>query len=282
MPAEQIDPAKNAAADIVAFAKKRPLWQQDALRRLAVKGTLSPQDLAELLDAMKVDCKTLPAERNPPLSPLTEAHLTSAAGGQGQIRLKALGEIANVNQLKPGETLAFAPAGITLVYGDNGSGKSGYSRIFKAASAARSVEDILADVFVPGFDTKPPASATFQVLVNQDGKDVEQAIPWRDREAPPDVLRQIRVFDRKGAVLYVKEKTDIEFVPFNLDLLDRLGSLCLKLKEVLQAELSQFDTERKGLIAGLPIGDARTTGEAITETATAEDMDCALVLDRLI
>lgn len=271
-PQAEVNPAKNATADILAFAKKRALWQQDALRRLATKTSLSPQDLSELLTAAKVEAGSLPDPKLV-LSALAEGHLTSVTGGQAPIQLKSLGAIENANQLKPGETLGFGTVGVTLVYGDNGSGKSGYTRIFKSASAARGVEDILPDVFDTAYATRPPAKAVFKIITKQDGKDVEMDVPWEDKTAPSGVLRQLRVFDRKAAVLYVKDKTDIEFVPFNLDLLDRLGSLCVKLKELLKADLDKLDGERRAQLTTIPAGAVRTAAEGISHTTTTAEID---------
>jgi len=43
--------------------------------------------------------------------------------------LRAIHGAENVNALKAGERLTFDKTGLTVVYGDNGSGKSGYARI---------------------------------------------------------------------------------------------------------------------------------------------------------
>lgn len=269
----QVDPAKNATADILAFAKKRPLWQQDALRRLATKSALTEQDLTDLLTAAKLEAGSIELDPKPALVPLAEAHLTGALGGNAPIKLKSLGGIENANQLKPGETLGFGPDGITLVYGDNGSGKSGYTRIFKSASAARGSEDILPDVFDAAYGSKPKARATFKIAVKQGEGTVDQDVAWEDGQVPADLLRQLRVFDRKMAVLYVKDKTDIEFVPFNLDLLEHLGALCVKLKEQLKQEFDKLDADKRAQLATTPAGAVRVAAEAITFATTQPEID---------
>ena len=38
------------------------------------------------------------------------------------------------------QTLEFQPAGLTVIYGDNASGKSGYARILKKVCRARAAE----------------------------------------------------------------------------------------------------------------------------------------------
>ena len=50
-----------------------------------------------------------------------------------------------VNALAEDQTLKFAP-GLTIVYGDNGAGKTGYIRILKQACRARGQEEILGNV----------------------------------------------------------------------------------------------------------------------------------------
>jgi energy-coupling factor transporter ATP-binding protein EcfA2 len=56
-------------------------------------------------------------------------------------QLIRIGKTHGVNALVDGQTLDIAAHGITVVYGDNGSGKSGYARVIKSivGCAARSV-----------------------------------------------------------------------------------------------------------------------------------------------
>lgn len=263
--------AQSATSDILAYAAKLPMWQQDALRRLALKSALDDGELGDLYNAAKMACGILAGEGQAP-TPLAEGHLTSAGSGRPAIQLLALGGTENVNQLKPGEDLAFGPTGVTLIYGDNGSGKSGYARIFKAASAARSAEDLLPDVFDAGYADKPPAKAKFKVATpGAEGAPVEVA--WEDKKPAPAILRQIRVFDKRIASLYVEEKTNITFIPFNLDLLDRLGAACIKLKERLDGEIAKLDEERATRLDGIPAGEARATAEGVTATTPAEAIE---------
>lgn len=270
VPSDAID----ASADLIAFARKRPRWQQDALRRLAVQDALTAADITDFLTAIKVERGVLPKDKMPALVPIEEAHLASTSKKDATLSLRALTDTANVNQLKPGEKLIFAPKGLTLIYGDNGSGKSGYTRIFKKASAARSVEDILADVFAPDFEKKPAATATFQVAVTESGKEREELVSWAADKGSPEILRQVRVFDRRAAVLYVEKDTDLAFVPFNLDLLDGLSSLCAMLKEKLDGEAKALDAERLTLIGAIPQQEpARSCAESITDKTKTSDLE---------
>jgi hypothetical protein len=63
------------------------------------------------------------------------------------VQLVALKDLTGVNALAPDQTLTFGPSGLTVVYGDNASGKSGYARLLKRVVGARVHDDILMDVF---------------------------------------------------------------------------------------------------------------------------------------
>ena len=50
--------------------------------------------------------------------------------GINSLTIKSLSNVSGVNKLSPNQTITFSDK-LTVVYGQNGTGKSGYSRIFK-------------------------------------------------------------------------------------------------------------------------------------------------------
>ena len=67
--------------------------------------------------------------------------------------------LKNVNRLAPEQELTFEPDGLTVVFGNNGSGKSGYARVIRSMVRARHHADLLPDVF-----TQRPGSPSGQVV----------------------------------------------------------------------------------------------------------------------
>ena len=47
------------------------------------------------------------------------------------MKLLAVRGVKNVNRLRPDQRLTFGTDGVTVVFGFNGSGKSGYARLVK-------------------------------------------------------------------------------------------------------------------------------------------------------
>src|SRR4051812_6910271 len=60
--------------------------------------------------------------------------------------LHEIGECRNVNAIDSREPLRFEPRHVTLVYGPNGVGKSGYTRIIKRIAHSAHEEPVLPNV----------------------------------------------------------------------------------------------------------------------------------------
>jgi hypothetical protein len=119
----------EALRDIVLWSADRPPWQRQALRQLAQQDQLS----ADQIDALY----QLSVDAQGPSAPLTEADVRSPKSQTSAVVLKSVSKPEDVNALASDQTLSFEKSGLTIVYGDNGAGKSGYARILKHACRAR-------------------------------------------------------------------------------------------------------------------------------------------------
>ena len=266
----------DVTAEILSWTTKLRPWQQDALRRLAGTEALAAEDEDDLIAMLKAEHGIAVAPEPPTPIPLTADHLSAASRGD-VVRLKAVSLARNVNRLAEDQRLDFELNGLTAIYGPNGSGKSGYTRILRNACRSRisSVDGrrkaVLADVYDPA---AKPASALLHVDAGGSSIDV----PWTDGTQPHKLLAEISVFDSDAAALYVDEGSHIAFLPFNLDLLFRLNSVCTRLRERLDAEVKELKDVLEKFKAEFPSTSeagrflanlsASTTVEAI-EAATA-------------
>ncbi|KQH73152.1 hypothetical protein [Xylella fastidiosa] len=131
----------EALANILAWSADSPGWQRDALRRLATQVALEAVEIDELASLCKGD--------NPAV-PLEEGHLRGPNRDQGEVYLRQVHGVRHVNALASDQYLTLHRVGLTIVYGDNGSGKSGYARILKKVCRARMSdrgEEIAPDIY---------------------------------------------------------------------------------------------------------------------------------------
>lgn len=208
-------------SDYVTWSQDAPAWQRDALRRLYSLSKLAPADLDELFILCRQPHNLLAASETALTpQPLDASHVPATLNMAGAVALKSLGHTQNVNALADDQTLQFAETGLTIVYGDNGSGKSGYGRVLKRACRARDQEDILPNAY-----STPSGNASARIKYFVGGV-VQPEVAWQDGIAANPRLSNISVFDSKCASVHVDGKNELAYTPVPLQLLQALADTC--------------------------------------------------------
>ena len=209
--------------EILTWSADRPTWQRDALRRLVVNGELSEDDISALAEICKGDHGL--AEKAE-VKPLAKEHVPGGETKATAVSLVSIFHHKGVNALAEDQTLKFAP-GLTIVYGDNGAGKTGYIRILKQACRARGQEQILGNVVSGVAPPKPTVNIKYKVG--------DETIPheWVGGDAD-EFISRVSVFDTQCAAVYLNERTDVAFLPFGLDLFDKLVKACRAVRTSLE------------------------------------------------
>ncbi|MGE3959256.1 MAG: AAA family ATPase [Vicinamibacterales bacterium] len=179
--------------DILQWGMMLPRWQQELLRRVLPERDLSQAEIEELAASAVSESEQQPS----PYTTLSEADLPSTASTEAAKTLVSLSAVRSVNALRSDQCLQFGPQ-LTVIYGDNGSGKSGYARVLKKVYRARVVEDILSNL---SSEQRPPdpCGATFAV---KEAEGPETPIAWVDGTPAANVGR-FAVLDTACAGTYI-------------------------------------------------------------------------------
>jgi energy-coupling factor transporter ATP-binding protein EcfA2 len=221
--------------ELLAFAATRKSWQRDSLRRICTQSDLTAADVQEIFTNLKATealCKAGTQQH------LDAGHLTSrTSAAHATTILTSISDVQNANRLAPKQTLLFAETGITLIYGYNGSGKTGYGRILKQVCRSRQEKQdpILGNVYAQA--VKAPATAKIGYKTGGAG----QSATWKDGSTAPPELGRISVFDATTAPLYADQQNKIEFLPLGLDVLPRLAKVCEHLCTLIAAEMTAIN-----------------------------------------
>lgn len=257
----------DVLAEILAWSAGLPLWQRDALRRILVHGDLSEDDISALTELCKkahglADCEDAAV--------LAAEHIPEAVGDAGQVFIDSIYHHQGVNNLAQKQTLKFGP-NLTIVYGDNGAGKTGYIRILKSACRARGVEDILGNV-----TSEAAAQDQIYSLKYKRGQDGE-LVEWTGEE-DDEAVAQVSVFDTNSAAVYLSEKTDVAFRPFGLDLFDKLVKACKAVRENLTKEKQALSASA---VPGIEVPDSTQVAKllaGITSLTKPDDVTALATL----
>lgn len=218
-------------SEIQKWSEKLPTWQQHAVAVLYERPVPTAEDLEDIL-ALLLDTHGIPDLLGRDARKLTTEQVASPQAGQPIVQLTSIKDLQYVNALAPGKVLPLAPTGLTSIYGDNGVGKSGYTRVLKKACRARDQSEPIRPNAYKHPVLAGTATAGFDALV--DGKPAEYQ--WTDGKAAPVELSSIAIFDSRCARAYVDNQGDFSYVPYGLDILEGLAKVCAWLKERVQQE----------------------------------------------
>ncbi|OGS91471.1 MAG: hypothetical protein A2Z95_09280 [Gallionellales bacterium GWA2_60_18] len=219
--------------EILKWSQTLPAWQQDAIARLYVRPALSAQDFEDLYALLK----SLHGIPDPKVRTPTKLAAELVAAPQAPdrlVQLTAIKNLRNVNALAEGQRLPINQTGLSVIYGENGSGKSGYSRVFKKACRARDQREPIHPNAHKEPGTVGLPQAAFEIVVDGVAMDVE----WTSGKVAPEQLSSIAIFDSHCARAYVDNQGDFAYVPYGLDILEGLVGVCVKLKEMAAKELA--------------------------------------------
>lgn len=222
---------------IVEYAKSLPAWQ-----KILAKAAFDYE--GDLSQAKEIDSaiSRFLRDQTPPLSEketgeeeIKYIDSLQAAAPQADAavpRLLEISEYQNVNALSDGQKITFAHR-LTIIYGENGSGKSGYSRVLNSAFYSRGDKKILPNILKPENEQGDP-SAKFEFEVA--GQKSVKLFP-ADLASPE--FKQFACFDSKTVPAHLEESNELYVIPREMAFFDRLAQLISLADRKLQAEVAK-------------------------------------------
>lgn len=250
--------------DLAEWSGGRPDWQKMALAMFCRNDSLTADDVVRIADELITG--TCPAARA-----LEAGEIRGTSTSGAPVSISAVTDVSGVNALLPGQNLTFAGTGLTVIYGDNGSGKSGYARLIREAVSARVKGDLLADVFA---QRQVEQAATFEYAVGQ------SSAAWALGDDVCRDLIAVRFYDEECGDAYVTSASEINYRPSALTLLDRLQHACDRVQQELATRLSGNDAARPDLPLFKEGTKAKAFLTSITSTTSPEQIDEATTLDQ--
>ena len=154
--------------EVKKFANGLPYWAKYIAEKILSGNAISDNDIdtsySFLLEELKLKEETE--------KPEIEINYNSASEGnhKSDLLITKLENVEGVNALTENQTIDFS-SNLTIIYGANGSGKSGYARLLKKAFYSKAEEDILPNVHlesghkIVNAKFTLPAQAVFNLMI---------------------------------------------------------------------------------------------------------------------
>jgi len=220
--------------DIIDWVVKKPSFWQVAVDRLIRNNEFTETDISELKEICKVDFELSEVEFDAvDLDDLRNFADNSA--NDDNIILSKITNIDNINALSKSSELEFAPIGLTIVYGDNGSGKSSYVSILKHSCNTRGQKPrINANLFDPTCSANDKKA---DIEYTSDGINFT-TVNLINETVSENTLKKIDVFDTFSANHYIEGEDEIAFIPQGLSIVEKLAEAVKNVEAQLTLELS--------------------------------------------
>lgn len=227
--------------DMATWVNDRlPTWQRDAFRRVVEGGPLDDNDLSEVA-AIALAAHGVESDAPNPIELAAEAELTEST--PPAVRISGIDDIQRVNALASGP-LNLDPEGLTVIYGGNGTGKSGLARILKKVCQARDPGGpVLPNVFEDS--PREPATAKIGFVVEDEACEAT----WIDGTACDARLGLVNVFDSRCAAVQVEQANRISYTPRILQLFGDLANVVDGVAGKLKEQIKELGVAPPELVA---------------------------------
>ena len=257
----------NALDEVIKWANNdlQP-WQADAVRRLLASDSLSEDDIAELVYFVKMQFGLPCVQKETKPIPPKKGEVSGAGTTESSLILQSITCKENVNAIPNGTKLPIGHEGLTIIYGENGAGKSGFARTLKRACNARDKnEALLGNVYSSQFKT-----ASKVIFSIKDNDSLETDIEWIEGTKNSE-LSKISVFDSKCARILLDKKNEFQYKPYGTHVFEELVSVLKTVKLNIEKEKPKTN---KPVIEKIRPG---TSAESFYDTLSSKTTDQELL-----
>ncbi|MGH9352989.1 MAG: AAA family ATPase [Terriglobia bacterium] len=193
---------------LVGWANEQDAWVRHLVSEVVVSRKAMTDSQLNAIYQTFLREKALVADKPVNVPKLSDdASLLDVSAG---LFLTQLCDLKHVNALMEGQAIDFNPK-LTVIFGENACGKTGYVRVLKKAAAVRTTEAVLPDVSqVQTTDQPPTARIAFRL-----GQEEPQEVDWKD-QAGLAPFNRIDVFDQRATALHVNGDLNYVYTPGEL------------------------------------------------------------------
>lgn len=218
---------KTLETEVKDFANELPYWAKYLAVKILSGNDISDDDIdtsySFLLEQLKLKEEIEKPE-------IVISYSTANTGDyKTDLLLSKLENVQGVNALTEGQTIDFNPK-LTIIYGANGSGKSGYIRLFKKTFYSKAPEEILQNVHIE--NGHKPVNAEFTFTANN--TNILLSYAQKDNAE----FGQFAVFDGKGLFKQLAEKNEFEFRPAGLSFFAEYTNAINRVEQKLNTDIT--------------------------------------------
>ncbi len=213
--------------EVKKFADGLSYWAKYLAEKILSGNAISDNDIDTSYSYLLEELKLKEETEKPEIE--INYNSTNAGNYKPDLLLTKLENVEGVNALAENQTIDFS-SNLTIVYGANGSGKSGYVRLLKKAFYSKAEEEILQNIHLESGHKPVNAKFTF--------KSNNTEIPLLYSQKDNAEFEQFAVFDGKGLFKQLSERNEFEFRPAGLSFFAEYTSAVIRVEQKLNSDIA--------------------------------------------
>ncbi|MEW5978337.1 MAG: AAA family ATPase [Acidobacteriota bacterium] len=246
--------------DLNAWFNDRPKWLQKAAGLLLMKSRLADEDIDSLLENCLQEAESEDTSKAASFS-ADALHAQNAS----TLSLYTIGNVRGINALGPRCPLDFGQGNMSVIYGGNGSGKSGYVRILKHVCGARNPGTLHPNVFADDVAAQS-AEITYRI------GDQERKVCWSTSDGVQPDLRAVDIFDTECGRMYLESESEVSYEPPALLFFSDLIAVCEQIAHRIDSELGKHPSTKPRMPFEFDDSTAERWYSSLSATTPAEDV----------
>ena len=233
---------ENFAREVENWFKERPIWLQDAACRLIKKGEFDDADYDDLLKLCSVQIGVESDVHEIPNAQTISSGSFSQVETFHKVKISSISNVVGVNALNPQKPLTVAD-GLTVIYGQNSSGKSGYVRLLKQICGAKK-----SGLLHPNTYSEHPEKQSCTIKFIYDGN--KSKLDWKIEQGICEQLSAVEIYDSECGSVYMIDENQLAYEPTLLrlfsqltDAADEISNRLDELSEKLVSKIPQLPSE---------------------------------------
>lgn len=227
---------KTKVGNFKTWLEVKPYWEQYLWRLHLEKDELDKADIEKCYQYLLEDSGVIKVKsgRKPIVFQTLDLESTDADGSK--LTLDKIENLKEVNAIDGGCVIGFGK-NLTIIYGDNGAGKSGIGRLLSNACHSRQPRKLLGNARKISHPATNP-SADFHIT-----DDTGTSIINYELGDDYPALKAFSVFDHECALTHLNDGNAIEFVPSKIKVFDEVFQSITAIEERLQKEVEAKECE---------------------------------------
>src|SRR5690606_21235175 len=225
--AEVEQQVETLETEVKKFADGLPYWAKFLAEKILSGNAISDNDIDTSYSYLLEHLQLIKETEKPEIT--IEYNAENSGNYKTDLLLTKLENVEGVNALTENQTIEFSP-NLTIVYGANGSGKSGYVRLLKNAFYSKAPEVILQNVHIDSGHKPVNAKFTFK------SNNIETSLEFADKDNAE--FEQFAVFDGNSVLKHLENKNEFEFRPAGLSFFADYTNAIIRVEQKLSAEIA--------------------------------------------